>query len=258
MNEAIETNGVRRSVRVLQTWFPEVGAGGFTALDGSIEFYGRVQALLRPEMHVLDFGAGRGAALLDDPVAFRRDLRRFKGRVARVVACDVDEAVLSNPGADERLVIPLDAGLPFADNAFDLIVSDFVFEHVTNPALVSAELRRILKPGGWLCARTPNKYCPVSLVTRLIHNSGHTKILRWAQPNRREIDVFPTAFKLNSKRDLDAWFPVETFTHFTYRYEPEPGYFFNNRHVLALMLVVAWLLPPVMKTNLFIFLRKRS
>ncbi len=248
---------MKKSNQIMAGWFPEVGAGGFTSLDGTIEFYGRIQALLRPEMHVLDFGAGRGGALRDDPVTFHRTLLNLKGKVARVVACDVDEAVLTNPGADEALVIALDAPLPFADASFDLIVSDFVFEHITNPALVSAELRRILKPGGWLCARTPNKYGLISLATHLIHNSRHTKVLRWAQPERHEVDVFPTAFRLNSKRELLAWFPPDAFEHFSYRYEPEPAYFFNNRAVLLLMLFVNWLLPPVMKGNLFIFLRKR-
>jgi hypothetical protein len=71
------------------------------------------------------------------------------------------------------------------------------------------------------------------------------------------MDVFPTAFKLNSKRDLHAWFPLESFTHFTYRYEPEPGYFFNNRWILLFLVFVHWLLPPFMKGNLFVFLRKR-
>ena len=257
MSEVMGTTGGRRSEKVLATWFPEVGAGGFTALDGSIEFYGRVQALLRPEMRVLDFGAGRGAALRDDPVGFRRELRTLKGKVARVVACDVDEAVLTNPGADEALTIVLDAPLPFADASFDLIISDFVFEHIANPALVCGELRRILKPGGWLCARTPNKYGLISLAARLIHNAGHAGILRWVQPQRHEIDVFPTVYRLNSMHDLRAWFPPGAFEHFTYRYEPEPGYFFNSRFMLHLMVFVNWLLPPFMKGNLFVFLRKR-
>lgn len=120
-------------------------------------------------------------------------------------------------------------------------------------ALVSAELARLLKPGGWLCARTPNKHCRVSLVTRLIDSSRHSRMLRWAEPERKEIDVFPTAFRLNSVRSLHCWFPAERCEHFSYRYEPEPGYFFNSRVVLFLN----WLLPPAMKTNLFVFLRKR-
>lgn len=242
--------------KALTVAFPEIGAGGYTSRDGTVEFYGRVQALLRPTMHVLDFGAGRGAGLQDDLVSYRRGLRTLKGKVARMVACDVDEAVQANPEADEILVIRPDAPLPFEDAAFDLIVADFVFEHIQDPGQVSAELTRILKPGGWLCARTPNKYGPVSLVTRLIDNSRHSRVLHWAQPERKEEDVFPTAFRLNCLRALRRWFPAERFEHFSYRYEPEPGYYFNNVTVLRMMMLLSWLLPPAMKTNLFIFLRK--
>ncbi|WP_333689114.1 class I SAM-dependent methyltransferase [Methylococcus capsulatus] len=182
---------------------------------------------------------------------------RLKGEVSKVIACDVDDAVLDNPGADETLVIQPDVPLPFEDGVFDLIVADFVFEHIANPARVSSELRRILKTGGWLCARAPNKYGPISLMTRLIHNSRHSRALRWVQPERHEIDVFPTVFKLNSKRDLASWFPSDVFGHFSYRHEPEPSYFFNNRFVFVLMLFSNWLLPPVMKSSWLIFLWKK-
>ncbi|MEZ5591146.1 MAG: methyltransferase domain-containing protein [Gammaproteobacteria bacterium] len=50
-----------------------------------------------------------------------------------MIACDIDKAVLSNPGADEAVVIKPDERLLFADNTFDMIVSDFVFEHIANP-----------------------------------------------------------------------------------------------------------------------------
>ena len=252
-----DTTGSRRSLDVIAQWFPEVGAGGYTSLDGTVEFYGRVQSLLRPDMQVLNFGAGRGAGLQEDQIAFRRNLRTLPGRVAKVVACDVDEAVLENPGVDEAVVIRSDVPLPFADASFDMIVSDFVFEHIADAALVSAELRRILKHGGWICARTPNKYCLISLVTRLIHNSQHSWLLRWVQPNRKSIDVFPTVFRLNSKRAITRWFGPKDFDNFTYRYEAEPSYFFNSRAVFTLMLLINRLSPPVMKTTLFVFLRKK-
>lgn len=241
----------------MASWFPEVGAGGFTSLDGTVEFYGRINALLQPAMTVLDFGAGRGAGLQDDPSSFRKALRTIKGKVAKVVACDVDEAVLGNPGADEAIVIQPDTPLPFANGTFDLIVSDFVFEHIADPAFVSGELRRILKPGGWICARTPNKYCLISLLTRLIHNSKHSRILRQVQPERHETDIFPTVFKLNSKRAIATWFTPVAFDNFTCRYEAEPSYFFNNRAVFALMLLINRLSPSVMKSGLFVFLRKK-
>lgn len=248
---------MKESVKIAARWFPEVSAGGFTSLDGTVEFYNRVNALLTKEMTALDFGAGRGAALTDGDCAYKRSLMTLRGKVRRVIAADVDPVVSQNPGADETVVLQPDQVLPFADGAFDLIVSDFVFEHIADPALVASELRRILKPGGWICARTPNRYCLISLVTRLVHNSKHSLILRQVQPERQSIDVFPTVFKLNSKRAIKAWFPPAAFDNFTYRYEAEPSYFFNRRAVFALMLLINWLTPPAMKSGLFVFLRKR-
>lgn len=246
---------VRNSIET--QWFPECGAGGFTSLDGTIEFYTRINALLQPSMNVLDFGGGRGVTVIESPSDYKRRLMMLRGKVAKVTACDIDEAVLTNPAADEAIVIRADAPLPFADATFDLIVSDFVFEHIADPSRVSAELRRVLKSGGWICARTPNKYCLISLLTRLVHNSRHSNVLRWAQPGRKAIDVFPTVYRLNSKRDIRAWFGSDAFDDFTYRYEAEPSYFFNSAAVFALMLLVNRLSPPVLKSGLFVFLRKK-
>jgi SAM-dependent methyltransferase len=247
----------RSSVETISKWFPEIGVGGFSSLDGTVEFYTRVNALLHPSMTVLNFGAGRGAELLDETCTLRQQLRMLKGKVARVVACDIDKVVLENQGADETTVIDPAKPLPYPDETFDIIVADFVFEHVTAPGLVAAELRRILKPGGWICARTPNKYCVVSLCTRMIPNSFHRRLLRWVQPERKAVDVFPTVFKLNSKSDLAKWFHHDIYDNFTYRYEGEPAYFFNRGAILAMFLLLNRVLPSVMKTSLHVFLRKR-
>ncbi len=248
---------MKESERIEKRWFPERGAGGFGSLDGTIEFYNRVNAVLTPGMTILDFGAGRGAALSDGECEYKKSLMTLKGKVAHVIACDIDEAVLGNPGADEKLVISPDAKLPFDDNSFDLIVSDFVFEHIADPAFISSELSRILKSGGWICARTPNRRCIISIITRMIHNSRHKRALQFAQPERKSIDVFPTVFKLNSKKEIDRWFSNRTFENYTYYYEAEPSYYFNNGFVFALMLLINRLTPPAMKSGLFVFLRKK-
>lgn len=247
-----------KSSQILSTWFPETGAGGFTSLDGTLEFYSRINALLSPAMVVLDFGAGRGGALADGKIEFKKGLMSLRGKVNKVVACDVDDAVLENPGADEAVVIQPGLALPFEDQTFDMILCDFVFEHIADPELVSGELKRVLKPGGWLCARTPNKYCLISVATRLIRNSMHSHVLSVVQPERRSFDVFPTKFRLNTRRDIQKWFRPEIFDDFTYRYEAEPSYFFNSSLIFALMLFINWLSPPVMKSGLFIFLRKKA
>lgn len=58
---------------VLARLYPEVAAGGFSHVDGTVGFYRRVNALLRPDMTVADVGPGRGRSS-EDQVAYRRSL----------------------------------------------------------------------------------------------------------------------------------------------------------------------------------------
>jgi hypothetical protein len=66
---------------VMTALLPEIFAGGFDRYDGTIQFYQRVNALLRPDFVVVDIGAGRGRIRIDDPIAYRRRLTSLKGKV---------------------------------------------------------------------------------------------------------------------------------------------------------------------------------
>ncbi len=50
------------------------------------------------------------------------------------------------------------SNLPFGDNSIDMIVSESLLEHVPYPEAVIAEIRRVLKPGGWLYISLPFVY----------------------------------------------------------------------------------------------------
>src|SRR5687768_9813548 len=118
--------------------------GGFGPIDGTIEFYGRVNALLRPEHVVLDLGAGRAWWYEEDLSPYRRALRVLKGKVAKVYGADVDTAVLQNMATDENRLIS-DQKLPFSDSSIDVIVCDYVLEHVQNIELFEREISRVLR-----------------------------------------------------------------------------------------------------------------
>lgn len=248
--------GPSRLLETKASAFREVHVGGFTSIDGTVEFYSRVNSLLEPRMNVLDFGAGRGA-WADDAVTFRRDLRTLQGKVARVVGCDIDPSVHQNPMVDDTILIESGCRLPFEDGSFDLVLADYVLEHIDDPLFLATEITRVLATGGWFCARTPNRYSYVSLAARLISSTQHTRILRHVQPDRLPEDVFPTVYRMNTLRAIRTQFPQEIFEDFTYRYEAEPSYHFNSKTLFKLLSAVNRLSPKVSWSSLFVFMRKR-
>lgn len=242
---------------VVSRFYPEVAAGGYSRVDGSVEFYTRIRSLLGPDAQALDFGAGRGWALMDDPNPLRRRLANLKGACARVVGVDVDPAVQENPGLDEAVVIHPGNPLPFADGTFDLVLCDHVFEHLDEPAAVAAELDRVLRPGGWICARTPNRNGYIAWGARLVPNDLHARLLRRLQPDRQSVDVFSTRYLLNTRAALLHHFPPDSYRHCTYGFNTEPAYTGGSN--MAWMLLWTWLriVPEALCATWLVFLQKR-
>jgi len=250
-------NGISAVSRNMQRLYPEIAAGGFTHVDGTVEFYTRIHALLRPDMIALDYGAGRGQQLLDEQSPFRAHLCRLKGKVATVFGVDVDEAVLSNPFLDDARVIEAHAPLPYKDANFDIILADWVLEHIDNPGMFCTEVTRLLKPGGWLCARTPNLWGIVGIGANLIPNSFHSKIVRGLGSSRQEVDIFPTVYKLNTLKRIRAHFLPENYLHCSYIANSEPPYV-QGSFSLSKAVEAYWrVIPRSLFTNLNVFLQKR-
>jgi SAM-dependent methyltransferase len=243
--------------KVLSRFFVETEAGGFSRLDGTVQFYFRVNALLSADMTVLDLGAGRGL-LAEYPVAAVRELYMLRGKVKEVVGVDIDPAVKSNPSLDRALIYD-GKTIPLPDGSVDLIVSDHTFEHLDEPAIAAAEIARVLKPGGWVCARTPYILSLLAVASSLAPNRSHARLLAAIQPERKEIDVFPTRYRLNSFRALRRYFPGTQWEHFSYTWSPEPAYFFGSGFVFALNLVYDAIKRPLVGGEvLLVFLRKKS
>jgi SAM-dependent methyltransferase len=245
---------------LLRRLYPEVEAGGFSRSDGTVEFWSRVQALVSSDADVLDLGAGRGRGPAEDGVAWRRELQSVRGRAHQVVGLDVDPAVLDNPALDRALVYDGHEPFPFEDEAFDLVVSDFTFEHLDRPAATAAELDRVLRPGGWLCARTPNRRGYIGVGGRLVPNVLHRRVLPRLQPTstRRDDDVFPTRYRLNTQGDLRRAFPPAHWQHHTYVHHPEPLYFGRSAALWRVVRRIGPVLPDVVAPVLLVFVQKRG
>ena len=239
-----------------EQFHPESRFGGFSRVDLMMEFYVRVAALLKPSDRVLDYGAGRGGVIDEDTVPYRKSLKILRGRCAQLDGCDIDEAVLANPYLDAARVFDPEGPLPYADESFDLIYSNWVFEHVEDARQVSRELLRVLKPGGHICAVTPNKWGYIALASRLTGNARHVRLLRHIQPDREEFDIFPTCYQLNTPRDIKRHFGDQADIH-VYAVSGEPAYHFNNVWMYRLFRLVHALTPGPLNAILLVFIRKR-
>jgi SAM-dependent methyltransferase len=236
---------------------PEVFAGGYSRFDHRMEYIVRVNALLEPQMSILEYGAGHGK-WQNDPIVLRRYLGNFRGRCAKVVVCDVDPAVRNNPQADERIVLEPRGGLPFADASFDLISAFSVFEHIEDAESAAAELTRVLKPGGWICAWTPNKWGYVGICARLVPKRMHKVVLRIVEPHREDEDSFVPVYNMNTRSKLRQLFPDNMFRDFCYTYDGQPFYHADCVALARLWQFVFWLTPPPFKAFYMVFLQKKD
>jgi SAM-dependent methyltransferase len=247
-----------RAERALAKRFPELRVAGFTRLDGAMNFYGFINALLRPDMTVVDFGAGRGGVLEYTEAPYRTSYSTIRGKVAKVLGVDVDPIVRQNPLIDEALVIEPGGTIPLQNSSVDLIVSLSTFEHITEPEPVQKELLRILKPGGWICVSTPNKNGYIAIGARLVPNELHQRVLRWMQPQRPSIDVFPTAYKLNTRAAIKRHFDARHWDVIMFPWSNEPCYMEDNQIAVRLLSFAGKHMPDYFQLHWHIFLRRRA
>lgn len=235
---------------------PEVAAGGIARDDTTTAFYSRINALIRPDYTVLDLGAGRGGQL-EGVETYRKSLATLRGKVARLHGCDVDDAVLSNPFLDEAVVFDPKGPLPYADGMFDLVYSDWVIEHLDDPARFVAELARILKHGGWFCARTPNKWGYIALGARLVPSRFEGRVLGMVQPGRQERDVFPKHYRMNTRGDVARAFGSGDWLDASFAMNSTPAYHGGRQILFTAIELFQKFTPAAMNTVLLVFMQKR-
>lgn len=243
-----------------QRMHPEACIDGFTQHDGVVSFYSFVWACIfrTGASRVLDYGAGRGVQFLRNTAEggslYRRHLLDMRNTGVRVTACDIDSAVLEHPCSDEQRRVPPDQPLPFEDESFDVIVCDNVLEHIQMPGFTASELLRVLRPSGYVCARTPSRYGYVALAASLVPNRLHTAVLRRAQPHKKAEDTFPTVYGMNTPSQLSRLFPDCAVYH--YYISGAPAYSFDNALLYRMFALLHRLLPGPLNTTMCAFIRK--
>jgi SAM-dependent methyltransferase len=67
-------------------------------------------------------------------------------------------ARLRDRGVSATLVCAGADHLPLADAAIDMVAAESLYENVPDTGAATADAARVLRPGGWLCLTTPNRW----------------------------------------------------------------------------------------------------
>lgn len=229
--------------------------GGYHDNDSTIKFYTRINSLVNKKSEILDLGCGRGADIEDFPGQYRTKLKIFKGKVKKVIGVDMDQRASNNKGLDNFILMNEDALIPLPDNSIDLIISDFVLEHVACTDTYFSEVNRVLKNGGYFCGRTTNLTSYITLGSKLIPKSLHNRVLNFLQPSRKEEDIFPAYYRANSKTQLSKHFGNSYIKFMSYEFS-EPAYFGSTNVGRLIGSFIHTILPSVFAPCLLVYARK--
>lgn len=100
-----------------------------------------------------------GDAVLDIGCGYGESLRPFAQRGCRVFGVEASEhrAMAARERGVETSNTTVEQLAPDTFGAtFDLVISTHVIEHVVDPQAFMEGIRRVLRPGGWICLAAPN------------------------------------------------------------------------------------------------------
>jgi hypothetical protein len=89
----------------------------------------------------------------------------------------------------------------------------------------------------------------------MVRNQNHVHLLERLQPDRKPEDVFPTAYRLNTLKDIRTAFP--DFENFSYLIRGNPAYFFGSKLAYRLLKVLHHMTPSWFSGNILVFLRRQ-
>ena len=127
------------------------------------------------------------------------------------------ERALAALARADAIVLGVGEQLPFADNSFDLILSNEVIEHVTDDRASVAEMARVARPGGRIVIFAPNRWYPVEqhgVYWRGEYHFGNKPLVNYLpNPLRNRLAPHVRAYTGHGLRALFDGLPLRLLHH---------------------------------------------
>lgn len=145
-------------------------------------------------------------------------------RVNKVVGCDIDDSIRQHRTIRNRVVCNLEY-LPFKNNSFNLVTTNMVVEHLSEPASVFLEFKRILIDQGVLIIHTPNLWSGLPFISKLIPQKIKNYFISKIE-GRVENDIFPTKYRANTKKKIKKLLNTQGFMELKTSFLSSQAYFY--------------------------------
>ena len=168
---------------------------------------------------LIPFEQTRGKRVLEVGCGAGTDLVRFARSGARVTGVDMARSSIAlarknfaHEGLAAALVVADGEQLPFSDAHFDLVYAHGVMQYTSNPALLVAECRRMLKPGGMAIFQVYNRVSWLNALSRVTKvDLEHVDAPAYHKYSIGEFRRLLSAF--SRVRIVPERFPVKTRLH---------------------------------------------
>ena len=121
---------------------------------------------------VLNFGCSRQRCRAELSEGMVRSAQTFRKKCKLVIRVDVDPIGKGNQEIDEFRLIE-GPRLPVEDSSIDLCVGDRTVRHLSDIPGFFSGCPRVIRTGGYLCFRTPNRFHFSSLGASMIPTRYH-------------------------------------------------------------------------------------
>lgn len=91
------------------------------------------------------------------------------------------------------------------------------------------------------------------MISRLVPNRHHSRVLSKVQVNRKEVDVFPALYRCNTVSKLRTQMAAHRFRAVVYGYEAEPSYLNFSKLAYRIGILHQKLTPGFLRPSIFGF-----
>ena len=179
--------------------------------------------------------------ILDVGCGHKSYMKTVYDKTPHTFGIDPDKEALNKNNLINNKIVGFVSNLPFEDDYFDLVVSEWVLEHLKNPEKAFQEIYRVLKPDGKVVFLTPNALNYNVWIIRTIPNRFHSFFTKKLY-GRKEEDTYPVYYKINSVMKITKILGSIGFKKCELILNGDPTYISFNRPLFAFAILLEKLL----------------